>query len=114
MKWTEKGICFEGSVEEFLTIHPEMSELSGVTNPSAVETEDSAPQEARKRITPPRPHIVVSLDDGGCRHFNSAASAYRWYASSFPDRKFRSYTPFKDTLKNGNTIKIADATIKTV
>lgn len=114
MKWTEKGICFEGSVEEFLTIHPEMSELSGGTNCPPVETEDSVPQKGLKRNTPPRPHIVVSLDDGGCRHFKSAASAFRWYSSSFPDRKFGSYTPFKDTLKNGNTIKVADATIKTM
>ena len=114
MKWTEKGVCFEGSVEEFLTIHPEMAELSGVTNHPGGKTEDPAPQEVRKRNTPPRPHIVASLDDGSCRHFMSAASAFRWYTNSFPDRKIRSYTPFKTLLKNGNTIKVADATIKTV
>jgi hypothetical protein len=113
MKWYENGIMFEGTPEEFRTLHPEIAGSAPVSAisifPDNLSGSDETPrQSAGKRHGRPHLHVKAELAGGGERHFKSAAAAFRWYASACPVRKLKSYIQFYDALKAG-PVRFADA-----
>lgn len=118
MKWYENGIMFEGTPEEFRTLHPEAAG-GAPKNQIAIfpsNLESQFPRTTRKKERGPAMACMAEMAEmagGEQRHFKSAAAAYKWYAAASPVRRYRSYFQFYCALKKGE-IQFADATIRKV
>ena len=79
MKWTEKGISFEGTVEEFKALHGMRPALL-LPEPREEGLQESEPE---KRILKKRERtglvVEVTQRDGSSIVLPSMSAAFRWY-----------------------------------
>lgn len=115
MKWYESGIMFEGTPEEFRTLHPEAAGDAPKNQISIFPGNlgSQFPRTTRKKERGPAMACMAEMAGGERRHFKSAAAAYKWYAAASPVRRYRRYFQFYCALKKGE-IQFADTTIRKV
>lgn len=99
MKWTEKGISFEGTVEEFKALH-DMRPALLLPEPREEGPQESEPE---RRILKKRERtglvVEVTQRDGSSIVLPSMSAAFRWYVGERGEqRKITCASAFRSRL----------------